>query len=208
MKNIGVKISIWVLALLCAGLFAIVVVEFFVIKDKDEEIKNNVAIISAKDECIGELENNKKSLQEEMDEINSKLKYYKTPEKERKLEDMWHPIEKEQLGCVTNLHGSTLTYSQQIAACFDKVNDKWEKKMQRRLLELSENLEKEEYTLFLASQKDWEKYRKSQIRMIKKIYSNTMATIYQEYKSWDIMYIAEYRARYFSFLLALLKDRK
>ena len=203
MKNIGVKISIGALILLFIVLLAVIVMEFSVIKDKDEEIKNNIATISAKDNQIDELKDDAKSLKEEVEKMNSKLEPYIKPEEERKLEKI-HPIEKEVADCMKKANYT----ASGIKACFNKANDKWEKKMQKHLSELSEALEEEEYPFVLASQKDWEEYRKSQIKMIKKIYSNTDRMIYPIYAFTDIVGITKDRARYLGWLLRISEYRK
>ncbi len=198
MKNIGVKVLIG----LCTIFFIVVLIEVFIIENKNKELKNSLTIISSDIERIEALKQKEKELILYTKMLNSEIEEYQKPEE--KASQTIHPIEKEVQNCMKKMNYTTAG----MINCVYKSEEKWEKEVQKYLSELKKNLTEEEYTLLLASQKDWEEYRKSQIKMIKKIYSNAKGTIYQNYASADIVAIVENRAKYLSWLLDISKDRK
>ncbi len=198
MKNIGIKILIG----LCIVLFITAIFEAIIIKKNATTIENQTKRISELEADKESMIKGNKDLAFKIDLLNSELEDYKKSEEEK-----MHPIEKEVQKCIANVDTRYITCTFEFSACVYKSEEKWEKEIKKIFAELKKSLTNEEYTLLLNSQKDWEQYRKSQIKFIQKAYRNTKATIYHNYEASDIVGITEDRARYLYWASDIMKRR-
>jgi len=205
MKNIGIKILIG----LCIVLFITAIFEAIIIKKNVTAIKNDITTINNQTKCISELKDDKEKLTNDNKDLAFKIDMLNEKvEQNKKIEEKnMHPIEKEVQDCIAHVDTKYITSTFEFSACIYKSEEKWEKEIKKFLVQLKKPLTNEEYTLLLNSQKDWERYRNSQIKFIQKAYRNTKATIYHNYEAGDIVGITEDRARYLYWASDIMKMR-
>lgn len=140
MRNLVLK----VLAGLCIVLFILVIFEAIVIKNKSEELRNNIDVISAQKATIVRLESVKKEFKTKIEEEQKSKK-----EQETKM----HPLYKAHKACMEGK--AAIKDMIHCAIVFEKG---WSGEIQNNLTMLEKMLNEEQYTLLLEEQKAWEGY--------------------------------------------------